>query len=280
MLIKELIRVFIHLRWPLQVFTILGFVFGLMIAKVSFSSVVIIAFISSFFLNFGITLFNSYYDNDNKPVAGLRNPPKVTKSLLFGSLFFKIISLMLALFVNLLFFSLIFLAVLLSVLYSHKNFRFKSNGFIALLFNFFAGFITFLSASSISSFELVSYNIILGAFSSGLFLVSIYLMMSIHQTKDDALRGDNSYALMFGRDKSVISSIFILIIAGLLSLISLYLSNLFLHIIILSFYMFLGLILVTIWFYIKEQDFRIMSIITNYFSFTGSIIMILLYFLF
>ncbi len=278
MFFKELRRIFLHIRWSLQVFTVLGFFFALVISRINFSFLVILTFFSSLFLGFGITLFNSYYDKDEKPVAGLKNPPQVTKSLFFGSLFFKIFSLLLAFFVNKLFFLLTFLAVLLSIIYSHKDFRFKSNGFVALFFNFLAGFITFFSVSSIGFPELIASNIIFGALSSGFFLMSVYLMMQIHQINDDKLRGDNSYAVIFGRNNAIIASIVVLIIAGFFALLSLYYSNLFFDIFILSAYMLIGLILVNFWLFKKNYDFSAMSIITNYLSFIGSIILILLYF--
>ena len=149
MIAKEIKRVFVHIRWPLQCYTFLGFIFGLVIAKVDFQLAVVIALFSQFLLWAGVTLFNSYYDKDDKPVGGLKNPPKITNSLLYGSLFFKITALILALFVNGVFLFLTIFIIFASILYSHKKFRLKSNGFVALLFNFIAGFVTFLSSSSI-----------------------------------------------------------------------------------------------------------------------------------
>ncbi|MEK6888076.1 MAG: UbiA family prenyltransferase [Candidatus Aenigmatarchaeota archaeon] len=278
MLAKEITRIFIHIRWPLQVYTFLGFIFGLLVAQVNFQFIVIVALASQLLLWAGVTLFNSYYDKDDKPVAGLKNPPKITNSILYGSLFFKIVSLILALFVNKIFLFITVFIIFLSVLYSHKKFRFKSNGFIALLFNFIAGFITFLSSSSIKGSGLLDKNIIFGSISAGLFLVSIYLMMQIHQTKDDKNRGDVSYIMMFGRKRALLTSVIIILFSGAFGLFSLYLSSLFMHIIILGIYMTVGIILLIKWLYNKkEDDFNMMTKITNYFSFVGFILLLLIY---
>lgn len=279
MLLKEVKRVFIHIRWSLQTYTLLGFLFGLIIAKAVFGLNVVFALISTFLLWSGVTLFNSYYDKDDKPVAGLKNPPKVTKSLFYGSLIFKLSALIIAFFINKTFFILTIITILLSFLYSHRLFRLKSNGFVALFFNFIAGFLTFLFASSLGKLPILENNILLGSFSSGLFLMSIYLMMQVHQIKDDKKRGDISYALMFGRDRALITSILFLIFAGLFGFTSLYLSFLIFQLFILGIYMVIGLFLVILWVRDKsnKKDFDSMTKVTNYFSFFGTIILLLLY---
>ncbi|MEK6895120.1 MAG: UbiA family prenyltransferase [Nanoarchaeota archaeon] len=279
MLLKEVKRVFIHIRWSLQTYTLLGFLFGLIIAKVVFGINVLFALLSIFLLWSGVTLFNSYYDKDDKPVAGLKNPPKVNKSLFYGSIIFKLLALILALFINKIFLALTIITIILSFLYSHRFFRFKSNGFVALFFNFIAGFLTFLSASSLSNLSLLKYNILLGSFSSGFFLMSIYLMMQVHQIKDDKERGDISYALMFGRNRALITSILFLILAGLFGLTSLYLSSLLFQLFILVAYMIIGLLLVIFWIRDKnsKREFDSMSKVTNYFSFVGTFILLILY---
>ncbi|MFA4819753.1 MAG: UbiA family prenyltransferase [Candidatus Aenigmatarchaeota archaeon] len=278
MLAKEIKRIFIHVRWPLQVYVFLGFMFGLIVAQVNFQFIVIVALASQLLLWAGVTLFNSYYDKDDKPVAGLKNPPKITNSILYGSLFFKIISLILALFVNRIFLFITVFIIFLSILYSHTKFRFKSNGFVALLFNFIAGFTTFLSSSSIKVGSLLDNNIIFGSISAGLFLMAIYLMMQIHQAKDDRNRGDVSYIIMFGRKRALLTSVIVILFSGAFGLFSLYLSGLFMHIIILGIYMAAGIILLIRWVSNKkEEDFNMMTKITNYFSFVGSILLLLLY---
>lgn len=282
MLLNELKRIFLHIRWPLQTYTLLGFLFGLVIAKVIFNSKIILSLVSLFFLWSGVTLLNSYYDKDEKPVAGLKNPPKVTKSLFWGSLTFKIVSIILSSFISSFFLILNLIIIISSFLYSHKNFRFKSNAFVALLFNFVAGFTTFLFASSLRNFSILNINLLFGAASSGFFLSSIYLMMQIHQTKEDKKRGDESYALIFGKKNALITSIFLIIIAGLLGAYSMYLSSLTFQIIVLAIYMIFGLFFLIKWAVTKNKinDFDEMTKITNYFSFVGIILLIILYIFF
>ena len=68
---NEIKRVLIHIRWPLQSFTLLGFLFGMVVSRIDLSADLILGFISWFFLCSAIAVFNSYYDKDEKPVAGL-----------------------------------------------------------------------------------------------------------------------------------------------------------------------------------------------------------------
>ena len=108
--------------------------------------------------------------------------------------------------------------------------------------------------------------------------MAVYLMMQIHQTKDDKNRGDISYTIMFGRKNALLTSVIVLLFAGLSALFSLYLSHLFIHIIILAIYMIIGIILLAKWINNKkEDDFNMMTKITDYLSFAGSTLLLLLY---
>ncbi len=279
MLLKEIKRVLLHIRFPLQAYTSLGFLFGLLIAQVPISIKVFWAFLSWFLLWAGVTVFNSYYDKDKMPVAGLRRPPKVAESMFIGSLVLKISGLIIAFWINFFFLLLYIIITLLSILYSHKYFRLKSNAFIALFFNFIAGFATFFAAASLSNTILTLPNII-GAISAGLFLVAIYLMMQIHQVKEDKARGDISYTVRFGRSITLKTAFIIMLIAGVLGLATFYIASLVVYVIIILLYLIIGSILLLLWIKNKNKrlDYDTMSKVTNYFSFTGNLLLLILYF--
>ena len=84
---------------------------------------------------------------------------------------------------------------------------------------------------------------------------------------------------MYGRNKTLITSIFLLIFAGLFGLTSLYISRLMVQLFVLGGYMIIGLFLLFIW--VKNQsireDFDNMTKVTNYFSFVGTMELLLLY---
>jgi 1,4-dihydroxy-2-naphthoate octaprenyltransferase len=282
MLLKEIQRVLVHIRWPLQSYTLLGLLFGIVILRVPLSTDLIFGFISWFFLCAGITLFNSYYDKDKGSVAGLERPPKTTESLFVGAWLFKIIGFVIALSLNNLFLGIYIFGVLLSVLYSHKNFRFKSNGYVAVLFNFIIGTMTFIIASSFA--QMKPLVLTFGCITAGLFLASIYLMMQIHQKDEDKERGDISIAVLFGKKKTLISAIVIMVIASIFAIFSLFLSQ---YPIILIFVFVLFFIIVIflsiIWLRKKENsftDFRIMNKLTLGLSNIANILLLSIYIFF
>lgn len=274
---EEVKRVLIHIRFPLQAYTLLGFLFGLLIGKINFSYIILLAFLSWFLLCAGITIFNSYYDKDKNPVAGLKKPPKTSKSMLYGSLTMQLSGLIISSLINLVFTFLYILTFVLTFLYSHKNFRLKSNGFIALFINFFVGLSTFSATASLNG-NLISKSNIFGAIGSGLFLVSVYLMMQVHQIVEDKRRGDFSIAVKFGRRTTIILATLFLIISGLSITTSFYFSYFPSWILILTLIYFISvLFMLQLWVKETNNDFKTMTKITNYLSYMGNIILLILY---
>ena len=281
MFLKEIKIFLMHIRFPLQAYTLLGFLFGLLIGKINFDYIVLLAFLSWFLLCAGITVFNSYYDKDEKPVAGLKKPPKASKSMFYGSLSIQLTGFLISLLINMTFTFFYILTFILTFLYSHKNFRLKSNGFIALFVNFLVGFNTFSATISLNN-NLISISNIFGAIGSGLFLVSVYLMMQVHQIIEDKNRKDISVAVKFGRKVTIILSLMFLILAGFSITIAFYFSYLPKWILIMNIIYFTSaLVMLLSW--MKQRfnnDFNIMTKITNYLSYLGCIILLILYFYF
>lgn len=276
---NEFKRVLIHIRWPLQSFTLLGFLFGMVVSRVDISVDLILGFISWFFLCSAMAIFNSYYDKDERPVAGLENPPRAAFSMLIGSSLMKLSGFIIALFLNKIFFTLYILGVILSILYSHEKFRLKSNGYIAVFFNFVVGVMTFLATSSFS----LSSPVILffGSAAAGSFLAAIYLMMQIHQKDDDKNRKDISIMVLYGRKLAITFAVILMIVAATLSLVSFVMSNYQLfYILILIIYFTAILFFNYTWMKKKEepmQDFKIMNKLTLRLSYAANLILIHIY---
>ena len=279
-IIREFKRVFIHIRWPLQSYIILGFLFSLIVNKIQLSSELVFGFIAWSLFFAGTVVFNSYYDKDEDPVAGLSNPPKVHISMLYSSLLMKFIGLLIVIFLNnSLFLITYILAFISSILYSHKNFRLKSNGYLALFFNFTIGAMTFVLASSFSETDILLT--ILGSFVSGFFILSVYLMTQIHQIKEDKERGDISVAVMYGKRMTLSVSIILMSIASILAIVLLVISwvpILYVYIFIVDF--ILVLLFSYLWLKKKENvlsDFKIMNKLTFNISYAANIILIIIY---
>ena len=278
-MITEIKRVFVHIRWPLQSFTLLGFLFGMVASRVQPSFDLLLGFISWFLLCAGIVVLNSYYDKDVSPVAGLERPPKTNISMLFGAWIFKIIGFIIALYLNEIFLFSYISGVILSVLYSHKSFRLKSYGIIAVLFNFIVGATTFLVVTSFTTTN--TAIIYLGSITSGIFLAAIYLMMQVHQENDDRRRNDISIMVSFGKKATLITAMSLMIIAMILSIITLSLAGLsWLYIPVSAIYFSTIIVLGYAWMRKNSDsisDFKIMNRLTLRLSYAANLILGLIY---
>lgn len=276
---NEIKRVLIHIRWPLQSFTLLGFLFGMVVSRIDLSTDLILGFISWFFLCSAIAVFNSYYDKDEKPVAGLENPPTAAISMLIGAWLLKLSGFIIALFLSKMFLTIYIAGVVLSVLYSHEKFRLKSNGYIAVFLNFVVGVMTFLAAAS---FSLPSTAILFfGSVTAGSFLAAIYLMMQVHQKVEDKDRKDISIMVLYGRKVTITFAIFLMIVAATLSLVSLTMSNYqWFYIVILIVYFATILLFSYMWLKKQENqtsDFKIMNKLTMRLSYAANLILVAIY---
>jgi 1,4-dihydroxy-2-naphthoate octaprenyltransferase len=223
-LAAELHANFIHARWPIQSYVAAGFLLGLLLALVPLSMTTLWAFFSWLLLCVGLTIFNSYYDKDEAPVGGMVHPPKVTKGLFWGSLILQMIALVIALFISPTFFWLALFMYIVFFLYSHKWFRFKSNGYAAVFLNGLLGATTILAAASLGG-NLLRPEILCGAATAFFFKTSVYMMMQVHQIEEDTLRGDKSIAVLYGRNRTLLASLVGIIIAGMFATAAVYILS-------------------------------------------------------
>lgn len=215
-LATEVHRNFIHIRWPVQSYVVLGFLFGALIAKYTLSVRLVLGLVAWFLICAGLTVFNSYYDKDEAPVGGMAAPPKVTESLLYGSLAMQVAGLVIAAFLGLKFFVLAVVVVLLYILYSHRAFRFKSNGFAAVSINATLGVLTVLAAVSLGPAP-DTLALVLAALTAACFKAGVYMMMQVHQIAEDRERGDISVAVKFGRTPTLEAAMLFLAAGGVLA---------------------------------------------------------------
>lgn len=231
---------FIHIRWPVQSYVFLGFLFGALLARNPINGKVVLALTSWFLICAGLTVFNSYYDKDEDPVGGMAKPPKVTISLLYGSLAMQIAGIILAIAIGAPFIYLAIVVVILYVFYSHRSFRLKSNGFAAVTVNALLGALTVLAAASLGGHS--GAPLVLGALTAAFFKTSAYLMMQVHQIREDRLRGDISVAVMFGRNTTLKISLLFLLLAGAVGSTALYiaLDNLVIVALVIGYFLVMG----------------------------------------
>ena len=150
----------------------------------------------------GINALNSYYDRDEGPIGGLKNPPKVDRSLFYLAWGIQILGLILTFFLPL-GFRLIYLTVMaMSVLYSHPATRLKGHPLGSSLIvasgqgwlPYWAGWI----AGGAGAFSLFTLKGILGGMAITFVTLGLYPLTQIYQVDSDRAKGDRTLAVWLG----------------------------------------------------------------------------------
>ena len=192
---------FLHLRWHYQVFILSGgYLLGGVLADDINWQMYLIQFANVHLLLFGgATAFNSYWDNDDGPIGGLKNPPKMKKWMWSASLFIQILGLLLAGMAGKAFVGIYLLSMLLFWLYSTPHARWKgtpvksmiaigvSTGTNSLLLGYLA------SGSSELTIPILGASI-----GVALIILSLYPTSQIYQLDEDIERGDETFAIRYG----------------------------------------------------------------------------------
>lgn len=159
--------------------------------------------------------YNSYMDDDEGSIAGLRNPMKPTRQLYHASILLDIIGLLLSLLISLPFTLINLLLVVLSRLYSYRKVRLKKYPIVGFLMVAFSqGSLSYINMKSgiqkISSVsEIFSIDNILESMVACLFVAAIYPITQIYQHQEDAENGDITISMLLGyRGTFIVSGIF------------------------------------------------------------------------
>lgn len=147
--------------------------------------------------------YNSYMDQDEGPIGGLKHPPKATKKVYYLSVLLDVIGLILAWLVGFYFALGVFVYILASKAYSYKGIRLKKYPIISwLVAVFFQGAFTFyLVLSSIQNNppELFSgYSLVLAGLACSALLGGMYPLTQIYQHEEDARHGDLTLSRKLG----------------------------------------------------------------------------------
>lgn len=171
------------------------------------------------FLYGGITAYNSYYDRDEGPVGGLRNPPPVTESLLGFSLGVQLIGLAIAVGVGWWLALLYAIVMLLSVAYSHPRFRWKARPLLSLVVVALGqGGVGFAAGWSCAGTPMgalfVSLDGLLGMAAAIMLTTGFYPLSQLYQIDEDRGRGDFTFSVVYGPRASFRFSLACLVAGG------------------------------------------------------------------
>jgi 1,4-dihydroxy-2-naphthoate octaprenyltransferase len=192
----------LHLRWHYQLFILSG---GFLLGGFLNTDLNIGTFIFQFFnvhllLFGGATAYNSYWDKDKGPIGGLQNPPPMTQWMWLGALLLQTIGLMLAIPQGSLYVSVFALSMLFFWLYSTPLARWKSRPIKSLIaIGLSTGFNSVLLGYLAAGYATLNIFILIAALGVTLMLLSLYPISQIYQKDEDLRRGDQTFALQFGK---------------------------------------------------------------------------------
>ncbi|MFN8671377.1 MAG: UbiA family prenyltransferase [Candidatus Sericytochromatia bacterium] len=253
----------LHLRLNISIVLAPIFLWGFFIAgKNNTYNFWISFFIFHVFLYGGSNAYNSYYDKDEGPIGGLKNPPKITDSLLYFSLSIKILGLIIAYFININFFFIYLICMVLSIIYSYPKTRWKADPNLSLFtVGFGQGGLAFMAGYFSQITYISNFNLFISAMFVTIFMSSgIYPLTQIYQIEEDSKRGDITFAVKYGVKKSFLFSILCSILSFLAMFITLYLKSLFIDMFLICFFYSFFIFLILNW----SKKFDEKLILANY----------------
>ncbi len=213
----------LHLRFHFSFFLLPVFLFAVSQSPVINILNTLIAFFILHFLVFPSSNgYNSYHDKDTDSIGLLKNPPPVSKNLLYFTNVMDIIAISAGLIISLWFSILVAGFIVMSRSYSNRTIRLKKYPVIAfLIVAFFQGgyvyIMTLFATSDINSFyPIVTSGNLRAVIISSLFVGSIYPLTQIYQHTSDKNDGVISLSYKLGYIGSFIFSMSLFLIASIL----------------------------------------------------------------
>ena len=207
MLTRQIVHFTAHLRWPYQILLLSG-TYGISILFVQEPD---FSLFTEYFLLWhlglygGATAFNSYWDKDEGPIGGLKNPPPMRPWMRWASFFLMMVPAPFLMYdivsdnLPIVSFAVYGLSFFLFWAYSSPIIRWKGHPYLSVLVIFLStgtnGFFMGYFSSSGMSFSLLSLLAALGVAS---ILVSLYPISQLFQLEEDRNRGDRTLALQIG----------------------------------------------------------------------------------
>jgi len=207
MYIRQIVHFIAHLRWPYQTLLLSG-TYGISILFVQepdFSLFTQYFVLWHLGLYGGATAFNSYWDKDEGPIGGLKNPPPMRPWMRWASFFLMMVPAPFLIYdivsdtLPLASMGVYLLSFFLFWAYSSPIIRWKGHPYLSVLVIFLStgtnGFFMGYFSSSGMSISLLSLIAACGVAS---ILVSLYPISQLFQLEEDQRRGDHTLALKIG----------------------------------------------------------------------------------
>jgi 4-hydroxybenzoate polyprenyltransferase len=203
--VKDLL---LHLRLHWQVMLVPLFLWGFVLAAGDHAWALItpefwlVFFIFHVLFYGGATALNSYYDQDEGPVGGLWEPPRVTRDLLVFSVAIQVVGLVLLFFISLPLFGLALVMGAVGTAYSHPAIRLKAYPWTSLLavsiFQGMGGTAAGWLYVTQDLQTLLTLKAILGLLAAALIITGFYPLTQLYQREQDQKQGVISFAVYAG----------------------------------------------------------------------------------
>lgn len=200
-------NVLAHLRLPVQMTLAPLYLWGVFGARGGWSAATVGAFIAMHvFLYGGTTLFNSYYDRDEGPIAGMERPVSLPPWALPFSLAWQVAGGVIAWRISAALGTLYVVYALVGALYSHPRWRLKAHPFVSAALIFIVqglgGFLAGWLASTRAGLPLAEPRLWLMALVAAGTTLALYPLTQVYQIEEDAARGDRTLAMVLGSARS------------------------------------------------------------------------------
>jgi 1,4-dihydroxy-2-naphthoate octaprenyltransferase len=163
--------------------------------------------------------YNSYMDQDETSIGGLKNPPLPTRKVFYLSIIFDLSGLILAGLVNIQFFLGVLAYLLASRAYSYKGIRLKKMplaGFLTVVI-FQGGFTFWMVLFGISTNQVQwNLNMVYAVLACSFLIAGVYPLTQIYQHEADLQNGDITISSRLGYKGTFVFSVFMFVCAGVL----------------------------------------------------------------
>jgi 4-hydroxybenzoate polyprenyltransferase len=200
--LQEINHFILHLRLHYQFFILSGgYLLGGLLADQMNTTQFWLQFLNVHVLLFGgATAYNSYWDKDEGPIGGLKNPPKMTRWMHPVSLLFMFTGWAWAAVTGWVYFIIFGISLLLFWLYSTPHARWKGNPHLSLFAiavstGFNSVLLGFWAAGGSAS---ATTTILFSSLGAALILLSLYPVSQIYQSDEDRKRGDVTFFIRYG----------------------------------------------------------------------------------
>lgn len=199
-MLKEIYHFLLHLRLHYQFFILSGgYLLGGLLADQMNAAQFWLQFINVHVLLFGgATAYNSYWDKDEGPIGGLKNPPKMTRWMHPVSLGMMAAGLVWAFEVSLYYVAVYMVSILLFWLYSTPHARWKGDPHLSMVAIGVSTGTNSVLLGFWAAGGVFSLPVLAGSVGAALIFVSLYPVSQIYQAAEDAKRGDLTFSMRYG----------------------------------------------------------------------------------